>query len=437
MRLFLFIFNPFSPLSAQKNFLINIVLLIFVNVLVKPLYALKIDINIQLALGNARFGQVFALWSLAFLSLTVADLGIHQHNSSTVSKNNDYFYQQAANILKLKAILSFLYAIVVLSLGWLLRYEGAQLHLLFWLAFNLVCGSFIQWGRGNIAGLGYYKTDSFLSAFDKTLMIFTGWALLKGFCGLEISEFTFIWSQTVAFVITLFAVSGINLYLYFQRKDISTAKFEPFKMIKTCLPYALVVLLMGSYERMDTILLERWADDKAEAGYYSFAFRLLDLVNMVGVLFGGLLLNMFSRHLKDSKALRKLFWLAFVLLLLCYLGGLGFVLLFDNWLSHFLLGFYDSKSIYILTLLLISLVFKGIIHVAGTLLTAAGDLKRMNQLFAVAIGLNFSLNYFSIPALGAEGTAIVSIITHAGVAIVEMCWAWQWLSGRKGEEAIA
>ncbi len=418
-------------MSVQKNFLINIILLLFINLLVKPLYALGIDINIQLELGNARFGQIFALWSLAFLASTVADLGILQHNSSAVSKDNNYFYQQAGNILKLKAVLSLLYAIIVIILGWILGYESAQLYLLFWLAFNLICGSFINWGRANISGLGYYKTDGCLSAVDKLLMIFTGWALLKGFCGLEINELNFILSQTVAFLLTLILVSGINLYFFYKKSEnTTTAKFEPFKLLKITLPYAAVVLLMGLYARMDTILLERWADDKAEAGYYSFAFRLLDLVNMVGVLFGTLLLNMFSRYLKDLKALSKLFWFSFSLLLVAYVGGLVFVLCFGEWISMILLGFYDSKSIYILSLLFVALVFKGIIHIAGTLLTATGDLKRMNLLFAAAIGLNFGLNYFFIPLYGAEGAAIVAIITQSLVAMIELFWAWKWLQKR-------
>jgi len=427
LRLFLFIFNPFSPLSAQKNFLINIILLVFINALIKPLYSLGVDINIQLELGNARFGQIFALWSLAYVSSIIADLGILQQNSSAVSKNNAYFYQEGKNILQLKAVLALFYAGLALLLGWCLGYEGEQLQLLALLVFNQICIGFIDWGRANVAGLGYYKIDGCLSALDKLLRLITGWLLLKGFWGLQVAEFSFLLSQTTAYALTLGLVLGINLYLYRQNKVISPTIFKPFELLKKSLPYALVVLLMGLYARMDTILLERWSGDKTDAGYYSFAFRLLDLANMVGVLFGGLLLNMFSRYLQDFNALRKLFWLAFWLLVGAYVGAWGFVLLFGEQISVFLLGFYDAKAIYILTLLFTALIFAGIIHIAGTLLTAAGDLKRMNQLFAVAIGLNFSLNYFLIPALGAEGAATVAIITQAGVALVEMFWAWQWL----------
>ncbi len=431
MRLFFIYFNPFSALSAQKNFLINIFLLVFINVLVKPLYALGVDINIQLELGNARFGQIFALWSLAYLASSVADLGISQHNSSAVSKNNDYFRQQAGNILKLKLILALIYSLLLMSLGWILGYEGLQLQMLACIGFNLICGGFIQWGRTNIAGLGYYKIDSCLSAMDKLLMLFTGWSLLKGYWGVEVGEISFILSQTIAFLLTLGLVAGINFYLFYQNKILATAKFEPLRLLKQTLPYALVVLLMGLYARLDAILLERWALDKAEAGYYSFAFRLLDLVNMVGVLCGSLLLNLFSRYLQDLKNLRRLFWLAFTFLLSAYASALVFVLIFGEWLSHFLLGYYDQKSIFILSLLFTALIFKGIIHIAGTLLTATGDLGRMHRLFIGAIAVNFCLNYFLIPLYGAKGTACVAIITQSGVAMVELYWAWRWLYKRE------
>jgi O-antigen/teichoic acid export membrane protein len=396
-------------------------------VLIKPFYALSVDIPMQLALGNARYGQLFALWNLAFLMSIFADLGILQHSSSAVSKNNDYFYQHFSNIAFTKAILAILYTISAICIGFFLNYKGQELYFLSLLIINQILVSFISFGRANIAGFGYYKIDSLLSALDKFLMLLTGWALLKGYAGLTISEETFIFSQMFAFFATFLVVLGINISLYLKNKIAKIANFDFWKLLKICFPYALVVLLMGLYSRLDTILLERWSQDPNEAGYYSFAFRILDIANMVGVLFGGLLLNMFSKLLSDKTALRRLFWVSFFILVSGYMLGAVLTYLFGEWISIFLLGFYDTKAIFTLNLLFIALIFAGIIHIAGTLLTAVADLKRMNSLFAVAIIINIFLNYFFIPKYGAIGAATVAIVTQMIVAVVEMRWAWQRL----------
>ena len=56
----------------------------------------------------------------------------------------------------------------------------------------------------------------------------------------------------------------------------------------------------------------------------------------------------------------------------------------------------------------------------GTLLTANGSLKMLNQMSFIAILLNITLNSFLIPRFGAEGAAITAFSTQLFVAIVQL-----------------
>ncbi|MBK8195245.1 MAG: hypothetical protein IPK76_19270 [Lewinellaceae bacterium] len=65
-------------------------------------------------------------------------------------------------------------------------------------------------------------------------------------------------------------------------------------------PYALVVLLMFAYTRLDGVLLERLLPGgKTHAEVYAGAYRLLDACNMLGFMFASLLLRVFARLVKD------------------------------------------------------------------------------------------------------------------------------------------
>ena len=77
-------------------------------------------------------------------------------------------------------------------------------------------------------------------------------------------------------------------------------------ILKKSYPYAILTLLMASYNRFDAILLERLLPNGSQqAGIYAQAFRILDAAAMFALLFAGLLLPMFSKMIK--KCNNKLF----------------------------------------------------------------------------------------------------------------------------------
>lgn len=89
-------------------------------------------------------------------------------------------------------------------------------------------------------------------------------------------------------------------------------------ILKKSYPFAILVLLMTFYNRLDAVMIERVLGGDVgayEAGIYAKGFRLLDSANMIAYLFSVQLLPVFSRMIKYKENVEQLAKLAFTLLL--------------------------------------------------------------------------------------------------------------------------
>src|SRR5207253_2207137 len=87
-------------------------------------------------------------------------------------------------------------------------------------------------------------------------------------------------------------------------------------ILKQSYPYAILVLLMTFYNRIDFVMLERMLPNGAEqSGIYASAYRLLDATNMIAFLFAGLLLPIFARMIKLRQSVEEMVRLSFSLLI--------------------------------------------------------------------------------------------------------------------------
>jgi O-antigen/teichoic acid export membrane protein len=185
-------------------------------------------------------------------------------------------------------------------------------------------------------------------------------------------------------------------------------------------PYALLILLMSFYNRIDSVMLERLlANGKEQAGIYAHAFRLLDAVSMFGVLFAGLLLPIFARMIKQKESIGPMVQLSFLLLfvpsIIISLSS-GF---YDTQIMDLL---YDSNiemSASILQLLMVSFLGIATTYIFGTLLTANGSIRQLNWMAVAGMVINISLNLILIPHLQALGSAWASLVTQLFTAAAQ------------------
>jgi len=305
----------------QKKFVANLALLLFMNLLIKPIYILGIDRAIQVEVGAANYGIYFAIFNFTFLLTIILDFGITNFNNKNIAQNNHLLTKHFSSLVSLKLILAFFYIIICVVAGFLIGYDIRLMKLLLVQGFNMFLVFFILYLRSNLAGLHLFKTDSIVSVLDRLVLIVVCVIMLqKGIFKTEDGIMYFVYAQTFSYLLTAI----IAFIIILSKTHNFKFKFEKafsLMILKKSLPFAILTLLMSFYNRIDTVMIERILDDgDVQSGIYAQAFRILDATNMIAFLTAGMLLPIFSRMLKHKENIEPLVNLQLWLVLgVCFL----------------------------------------------------------------------------------------------------------------------
>jgi O-antigen/teichoic acid export membrane protein len=260
-----------------------------------------------------------------------------------------------------------------------------------------------------------FRTDSLISVLDRTLMIFICSVLL--FTNILQGRFNicwFVYAQTVAYGVT--AIITFLIVLHKSGKIKVHFNFRFFLVfLRKSYPYALLILLMSLYNRVDSVMLERILPGtigKEQAGIYAQAFRLLDAASMIGVLFAGLLLPIFARMIKLNEPVVQMVKLSFTLLVVPAIIIAAASFLYSNEIMSLLYKSNTEHSSEILGILMIGFTGIASAYIFGTLLTANGSMKQLNIMAFTGVILNIVLNFILIPRYQAYGSAFASMTTQ-------------------------
>ncbi len=407
----------------RRFFVRNIIFLVLVNLIVKPLWIFGIDRNVQIAVGHEVYGQYVALLNFTIIFQVLLDFGLQNYNSSTVSRSPETMRTLFPNIIMAKLLLSAGYLALVVLLGLIMGYTGYSLFLLTALCFVQILNSLLLYLRSNVAAIHKFRTDSLLSVGDRFFMI--------GICSLLLfhprfsSGFRiewFVYAQIAASLLTVIVAFMICMRL-------SALEWRHYNLRKVwiicrqSLPYAILIFLMAVYIRADVFLMERLLPNgKYEAGVYAAAYRLLDVANNVtGVLFAGILLPVFGRMLAKRESVQELTTLCTNLLLPVAISAIA---LSAYWGEEIMkLNLKDMASAYdgmVFSLLMISFPGFCIGYIYSTLLTANGNLKQLIRISLAAVFINLLSNFILMPLYGAWGAALSCGITQLLVSILNI-----------------
>ncbi len=411
----------------QKKFFTNLILVLVLNAIVKPFYILGIDAEILKqveANSPGSYGEYFSVLGFTFILNIFLDLGITNYNTRNIAQNNQLLKKHFSGIITLRGLLSVGYMILLVISGFLLGYNEYQFELLYILGLNQILVSFILYFRSNLSGLLLFKQDSVVSVIDRTLLIVICSVLLWG--GITDEPFRiewFIYAQTFSYAITAIIAGGLVLQKI-KRFKITFNKSFSMMIIKQSIPYALLILLMMTYYRTDGVMLERMLENgKEEAAVYARGFRFFEAFNMIGYLFAGLLLPIFSKLLKQKKSISDILYFS-LKLILSFSILIGIASFFNQsniieWrygtASNDLTGASNSFG-----MLMICFIFMTVTYIFGTLLTANGNLRALNIAAASGVFINIGLNYYLIPKHGAYGAATASLITQGVTALIQV-----------------
>ncbi|GJM35823.1 MAG: hypothetical protein DHS20C18_48240 [Saprospiraceae bacterium] len=411
----------------KREFLINIIFLLGINLLIKPFYIFGIDRTVQNMVAPGVYGIYFTLYNFTYLFQIINDFGIQNFNNRNIAQYRQLIHKYFPNILILKGLLGVLYLLAILIAGILVGYTPF-LKLMMLIGFNWLLNALVLYLRSNISGLGLYRLDSLVSVLDKLLLILVCSILLWANPWQEAFRIEwFVYAQTFSLSIT----AAIAFMIVLPRLTRLRFRFQPaflWLTLKRSYPYALVIFLMTAYTRIDSVMIERMLPDgPLEADLYASAYRLLDASNMIGFLFAGLLLPMFARLIKEQGDFAEL---AQTSLQFIWVGAITLCCVCWFFQEDIMVLLYNNGSAYsgkILAYLMLSFVAISGSYIFGTLLTANGSMMQMNRLFVVGLLLNLLLNILLIPTQKALGAAIATCATQFFVLIGQIVLARQLL----------
>jgi O-antigen/teichoic acid export membrane protein len=414
--------------GMQKKFITNLILLLVLNLLIKPFWILGIDRAVQNAVSPGDYGLYYALFNFSFLFNILLDFGVTNFNNKNIAQHQHLLSKHVPSIIMLRIMLGCLYFVGTILSAFVLGYGGYQIMLVALLGLNQFLASFILYLRSNLAGLHLFKTDSIISVLDRLIMILFCSILLWG--GIRGAETPFriewyIYCQTAAYFVTCL----VALVLVLDKAGMKKLSWNPaffLVILKKSYPYGILVLLMTFYNRIDAVMLERMLPDgKIQSSIYASAYRLLDAANMIAYLFAGLLLPLFARMLKLREKIEDLVKLSVSLLMVLSLGSAIATWFFAKEITQLLYAHHVTESAQVLSLLMACFVFVSLTYVFGTLLTANGNLRELNLMAGAGMLLNIGLNIILIPNYKALGSAMSSLITQSLMALIQIYIAYR------------
>lgn len=446
----------------QRKFITNLIILLFMNLLIKPFWILGIEPHVQAEVGNAAYGVYFGIFNFSFLLNILLDLGITNFNNKNIAQNNHLLDKHFSGLFMLKLALAVVYILATILLGLFVgNYDVRLIKLLLVLGFNQFLISMVLYLRSNLQALHLFKTDALISVLDRIIMIGIVAAMLwTNLMPRRMDIMDFVYAQTAGYflaaVIAFFAVIH-------KTADMKLKWNLPFSLmiLKKSFPFAVLVLLMTFYNRIDSVMLLRMLPegdaaksaqlvelrdpDKTltpeeeqqkksleaelgntgpeQAGIYAKAYRLLDATNMIAYLFSVLLIPVFSRMIKYKESVEQLVKLSFTMLItVAIIVAVGCVV-YSSQIMHLLYGnnvIGDEISVF--SLLMCCFVAVSTTYVFGSLLTANGNMRELNIMafFGMLINVTMNIVFIKVLKMDAKGTAISSLTTQMITAFAQV-----------------
>ncbi len=407
----------------QRKFITNLGLLLLLNLLIKPFWVFGIDRIVQNTVGAKEFGFYIIIFNFSFLFNIILDMGVTNFNNRNIAQNTQLLAKHFSGIVSLKLLLGFVYFLFTIGIGLAWGYEGKQLKLLMLVGFNQFLLSFILYLRSNISGMLMFRTESLMSILDRSLMIVIMSVLLWGHVTSEPFKIEwFVYAQTAAYCIA--AVIAYSVVVV-KSKTLTISWNYPFflMILRKSLPFALLILLMNFYSRIDTVILGKLLSKEVgaiQSGIYAHAYRIIEATNQIAFLFSVLLLPLFAHLIKQSQKLSHIIKIAFSLLFVSttILAICSHFYSFE--FMELLYTEYLVESANVYEIIIFGVVAMGTSYVFGTLLTANGNLKELNIIAASSLLISVVLNVILVPTHQAVGSAIANLSAFSFSAIAQL-----------------
>jgi len=406
----------------ERSFYSNLFFSLGLNLLVKPAAIFLIDAAVQNEVGT-EYGLYFAIFNLSLILSILFDFGINNLSTKEAAQNLEAAKLQFTSIFSFRIVLMLFYLSGLFCCNLYLRLSWVEYKLILILGLNQFFIANIAYFRSFFAGLQWFRLDAIFSVLDRMMLICSMGYLIylypDGFKLVHIESYALM--QFGSYALT-FIIAGFTIFLKVKPPLVMPKMAIVKSKVKQAFPYALLIVLMTLYTRIDGIILKYLAGVE-EASYYAQAYRLIDALYMFAMVFAGLLFPMFSKMIKvNPQEIKPLVNQASRLLLGSSIAFIVFSYLQGGLLMDLIYAYPSGDSGIILFLL--SIAFFGMASnlIYGSLLTANGSLKVLNIISFCGLVFNVILNLLLIPKVlngGAVVVAAVAALTQILVALAQ------------------
>lgn len=409
-------------MDKTSRFYSSLALLILLNVIIKPVWILGIDRQVQNVTGTDTYGLYFSLFNLSTVFNFLLDWGITNYLNRQLAAQEGSPRRYIASFLVAKVVFSLVYFAVVAGVAWVSGVTNwATLGLVLIIQFLFSLFLFL---RGIVTGEQWFRAYAWISVLDKLFMIiFCGLVLLfpERYGTMTIRKFLLI---QIGSTIGAILITVVFLRTKHYRVTFARGLMLNWSLVRAVLPFAALVFLMSTHNRMDGFLLERLHPNGAyEAGIYAASYRLLDASGMVGYLFASFLLPFIAREWANRGETKKVILQCRHLLLFFAIYIACISMEMAPWIQHLL---YRHDSFYgaeVMQYCLPAIIGYCIVWIYGTIMTATGHIVSFCWLVIVAVVINIGLNLLLIPGYGAKGCAIAGLVSQLFLGIATMIYA--------------
>ncbi len=372
-----------------------------------------IAIIIARYLGPEDYGSYAFAISFVTLFLVLADFGMRPLLVREVARNNQLAEKYLANFLTLKIWLTFLlFGAVALAL-WI---YGTPLNLFILTmvaAVEIGVNSFSEIFRGVFQAFERMKFETTSRILNKFLILVGTIAVIV----LGLRTLSIMLVLLIAGIVTA-VYTVIVCRKYFVKIKLAFDKVFIKEALKQSLLFAVTNIFISIYFKIDSVMLEKMRS-VTEVGYYNTAYELVFAFMFVPTVFSAAVYPVLSRFFKDSPGKIQALVARFTKYYsLTAMALVVFLMLLGGPLIKLFFGIQYEPSIILFQQLVVVLVFVFLNYLGGTLLNASNKQIVSTIASGVCAGVNIGLNLWLIPAYGASGAAVATIITEAILCLI-------------------
>ena len=358
-------------------------------------------------LGSSDFGLFSFAFSFAGIFVLLVDPGLNILLTRDVSRDRTLASKYSNNIFTVKILLSF----VTLGLLWsalhLFGYDQRTVTVILIMGGFLILNCFFEFFVALSNAYERMDIDVAIKITNKLFVSLFGLTALLLGSGIVSLLHYMVMASIIAVFIAYFIIRKniINIKLELDWKSLGPMHYN-------ALPMALTAIFSLIYFKVDVVMLSMFSVSNSDIGVYSAAVRLIEVLNVIPVIFvGGLfpILAGFSNNKKThlEPAFRKSF--QYILLVVFFIFAV--TVSSSQEIIRIIYGSEYSNSALALSILICTslFIFPNVLFLN---LIVIANKQILNAAFALfCLLLNIILNLILIPRYGFIGASIATVTT--------------------------